>query len=118
MSTRWGERKPKPDRLLVDDTLAILRDRYQGLSELVDARMEAQAAALKPNASVTVQCGMCRQQALAVGQHQPHCHFCRVTWGSPTSAAVFHAGSSSVTTSTSSGDSARSRVRVTSLASG
>ncbi|MET9387707.1 hypothetical protein ABZY09_43575 [Streptomyces sp. NPDC002928] len=85
MSTRWGARKPKPDRLLVDDTLAILRDRYQGLSELVDARMEALAAALKPNASVTVQCGMCRQQALAVGQHQPHCHFCRVTWGSPTS---------------------------------
>ncbi|MFF2409474.1 hypothetical protein [Streptomyces sp. NPDC058092] len=67
------------DRFLADDTLEFLRGRYQGLSELVEARMAALAAALTPNASATVQCGMCRQQALVVGQHRPHCLFCRVT---------------------------------------
>lgn len=79
------------DRLLVDETLAILRGRYRGLSDLVEARMAALAAALTPHASATVQCGMCGQQALVVGQPQPHCLFCRVTWGSPISAAAFHA---------------------------
>lgn len=61
------------ERLLVDDTLEILRDRYQGLSELVEERVAALVAALTPNAAVTVQCGMCRQQALVVGQDEPHC---------------------------------------------
>ncbi|MET9294410.1 hypothetical protein [Streptomyces sp. NPDC003077] len=79
------------DRLLIDHTLEVLRGRYQGLSELVETRMAALAADLTANASATVRCGMCRQQSLVVGQDQPHCLFCRATWGSPASAAVFHA---------------------------
>ncbi|MEV8351946.1 hypothetical protein ACFVTT_37065 [Streptomyces niveus] len=80
-----------PERLLVDDTLSVLRDRYQGLSELVEARMSALASALTPHALVTVQCGMCGQSALVVGQQEPHCLFCRATWGSPAGPAAHFA---------------------------
>ncbi|MFD7945638.1 hypothetical protein [Streptomyces sp. NPDC059744] len=80
-----------PERLLIDDTLSVLRDRYQGLSDLVEARMTALASALAPHALVTVPCGMCGQFALVVGQQEPHCLFCRATRGSPRSPAAHFA---------------------------